>query len=430
MEVKVPQLPESVADATLVAWHRKVGESVRRDENLVDLETDKVVLEVPAPANGVLKEIKVGDGTTVTSGEVLAVIEPGDLAAEPAAEPAANAGKASGAEAGGDRAAAAEPAGADDAAGRTAAATNGEGTTEIHPRMGPAARKLVEQHDLDPARIAPSGRDGRVTKGDVLDHLADHRESGVEGDTAPARADAGAPKPAARRREQRVQMTRLRQRIAERLVDAQQTAAMLTTFNEADMSAIIGLRTRYQEQFQARYDIKLGFMSFFVRAVVESLRVYPLLNASVDGNEIVYHEYFDIGVAVSTERGLIVPVLRDAEHMSMGDIESGIRDFGARARSGEIGMEDLTGGTFTITNGGIFGSMMSTPILNPPQSGILGMHAITDRAVVVDGEIVVRPMMYLALSYDHRIVDGREAVQFLVHLKRQLEDPARLVLQI
>jgi 2-oxoglutarate dehydrogenase E2 component (dihydrolipoamide succinyltransferase) len=436
MEVRVPQLPESVADATLVAWHRKVGESVRRDENLVDLETDKVVLEVPAPADGLLKEIKFADGSTVTSGDVLAVIEPGQVAAAPAGkEPAAKAEPAP------SKAApskSAEPAVksaesppktavSEDSPAGPATATVSHG---VQPRMGPAARKLVEEHEIDPLQVTSSGRDGRVTKGDVLDYLATHRDSGVELDDQGESHGGATSAPASARREQRVQMTRLRLRIAERLVEAQQTAAMLTTFNEVDMSAVMGLRSRYQEQFQARHQIKLGFMSFFVRAVIEALRAYPVLNASVDGKEIVYHEYFDIGVAVSTERGLIVPVLRDAQAMTMAEIEAGIRDFGQRASTNEIGMEELTGGTFTITNGGIFGSMMSTPILNPPQSGILGMHAIQDRAVVVGGEVVVRPMMYLALSYDHRIVDGREAVQFLVHVKQQLEDPARLVLQI
>jgi 2-oxoglutarate dehydrogenase E2 component (dihydrolipoamide succinyltransferase) len=293
--------------------------------------------------------------------------------------------------------------------------------------MGPAARKLVGEHALEPSSIAASGRDGRLTKGDVLDHLArEQQRSPAPAMRAPA-ADGAA---GGARHEQRVQMTRLRQRIAERLVEAQHTAAMLTTFNEADMSAIKALREKYQEQFQSRYEIKLGFMAFFVRAVIEALKVYPILNASIDGNEIVYHEYFDIGVAVSTDRGLLVPVLRDAQNMSLAEIEVGIKDFGDRARKGDIGMEELTGGTFTITNGGIFGSLMSTPILNPPQSGILGMHAIQERPVVVDGAIVIRPMMYLALSYDHRIVDGRDAVRFLVHVKQQLEDPSRLILQI
>jgi 2-oxoglutarate dehydrogenase E2 component (dihydrolipoamide succinyltransferase) len=441
MEVKVPQLPESVADATLVAWHRKVGEAVRRDENLVDLETDKVVLEVPAPANGVLTEIRMADGSTVTSGEVLAVIEPGEGAGAEKTEPeaagssvaAGEAGAAAGTQSAGTSASSEgpqsdeTPAASERDAPAEAPAANGGAAA---PRMGPAVRKLVDEHDIDPSRIAGSGRDGRLTKTDVLDYLATHREGSVDLDDEPGTSDREDRMPAGERREQRVQMTRLRQRIAERLVEAQQTAAMLTTFNEADMSAIMALRSKYQEQFQARHGIKLGYMSFFVRAVTEALRAYPVLNASIDGTEIVYHEYFDIGVAVSTERGLLVPVLRDAQNMSMGEIESGIRDFGVRAKAGEIGMEDLTGGTFTITNGGIFGSMMSTPILNPPQSGILGMHAIRERPVVVDGEIVVRPMMYLALSYDHRIVDGREAVQFLVHVKEELEDPARLLLQI
>ena len=417
MEVKVPQLPESVADATLVAWHRKVGETVRRDENLVDLETDKVVLEVPAPANGLLKEIRIADGATVTSGEVLAVIEPGEVAAAqaPAAAAATVLAVAPKAAPTSTKATPSAPAPAGDAA-------------QPAPRMGPAARKLVGEHALEPSSIAASGRDGRLTKGDVLEHLAREQARGPASGTREAPAAEGAI--AGPRHEQRVQMTRLRQRIAERLVEAQHSAAMLTTFNEADMSAIKALREKYQEQFQSRYEIKLGFMAFFVRAVIEALKVYPILNASIDGNEIVYHEYFDIGVAVSTDRGLLVPVLRDAQNMSLAEIEVGIKDFGDRARKGEIGMDELTGGTFTITNGGIFGSLMSTPILNPPQSGILGMHAIQQRPVVVDDAIVIRPMMYLALSYDHRIVDGRDAVRFLVHVKQQLEDPSRLILQI
>ena len=438
MEVKVPQLPESVADATLVAWHRKVGESVQRDENLVDLETDKVVLEVPSPANGVLTEIRMNDGATVTSGEVLAVIEPGEAAAgasdagasngEAAATPEPAAESAPPAEA----APAAEPAPAAESAPSADAQADGSESSSAR-RMGPAVRSLIDEHDLDPAKIKASGRDGRLTKGDVLDFIATHRDTNAGVDDGPATADDSYESPqASSRREQRVQMTRLRQRIAERLVQAQQTAAMLTTFNQVDMSEIIDLRKKYQEEFQARYDIKLGFMSFFVRAVIGALRAYPVLNASVDGTDIVYHEYFDIGVAVSTERGLIVPVLRDAQNSEHGrNRDPSIQRISDCApRSGEIGMEELTGGTFTITNGGIFGSMMSTPILNPPQCGILGMHAIEERPVVVDGEIVIRPMMYLALSYDHRIVDGKEAVQFLVHVKQQLEDPARLVLQI
>jgi 2-oxoglutarate dehydrogenase E2 component (dihydrolipoamide succinyltransferase) len=302
-------------------------------------------------------------------------------------------------------------------------------------KMGPAVRKLVEEHDLDPAAIAGSGREGRITKGDVLEYIADHQATtvGIEHDVL-SRAGVAQPEPApvsgASRNEHRVPMTRLRARIAERLLQAQSQAAMLTTFNEVDMTAVMALRQRYQEAFTAKHGIKLGFMSFFVKACIDALRQFPAINASVDGNDIIYHEFFDIGVAVSTDRGLVVPVLRSAEAMGLGGIETAIRDFGERARKGGLQMEELTGGTFTITNGGIFGSMMSTPILNPPQSGILGMHKIQQRPMVVDGKIEPRPMMYLALTYDHRIVDGREAVQFLVHVKDVIEDPARLLLEI
>ncbi|HLF09898.1 MAG TPA: 2-oxoglutarate dehydrogenase complex dihydrolipoyllysine-residue succinyltransferase [Gammaproteobacteria bacterium] len=427
IEVKVPQLPESVADATLIAWHKKAGESVRRDENLVDLETDKVVLEVPAPADGVLKQIVAADGAVVTSGQVLAVLEPGEAAA--AAQPPPAPAKTP----------AAAPATKTPPPPRASAPaappprTNGPSGAQkdAAQKMGPAVRKLVEEHDLDLGAISGSGREGRITKGDVLDYIADHQGTAVGLTYDASQVAAAEPRASGPgRAEQRVPMTRLRARIAERLLEAQRSAAMLTTFNEVDMTAVSALRQRYQEPFQARYDIKLGFMSFFVKASIESLREFPLLNASVDGNDIIYHEFFDIGVAVSTDRGLIVPVLRDAENKSFADIERAIRDFGERARSGALQMEELTGGTFTITNGGIFGSLMSTPILNPPQSGILGMHKIQQRPVVVDGGIVARPMMYVALTYDHRIVDGREAVQFLVHLKQQLEDPARLILQV
>ena len=416
IEVKVPQLPESVADATLIAWHRKPGETVRRDENLVDLETDKVVLEVPAPADGILIDIRKADGATVTSGEVLAVLQPGAVATEraeaaPAAAPAAKAAAASGGEI---RPRAAE-----------AAAPAPEGAL----KLGPAVRNLIEEHALDPATIQGTGREGRITKTDVLGHLARQRED--VGSAAPAPSPRPAtpeppvpPAPRVARAERRVAMTRLRQRVAERLVEAQATAAMLTTFNEVDMSAVVDLRKRYQEQFQARYAIKLGFMSFFVRASIEALRDFPQLNASIDGKDVVYHEYFDIGVAVATDRGLLVPVLRDAEVMSFAEIEKSIHDLGKRAQSGEIGMDELTGGTFTITNGGVFGSLMSTPILNPPQSGILGMHKIQDRPVVVDGAIAVRPMMYLALTYDHRLIDGREPCNS-VHIKEQFRPGLR-----
>ncbi len=406
IEVKVPQLPESVTDATVVTWHKRAGDSVRRDENLVDLETDKVVLEVPAPSDGILKELKIDDGTTVTGGQVLALLEPGEVTG------------------------AAPSAGTDSSSTQAAPAeaTRSSGAAE---RLGPAARRLVEERDLDPSAIPGTGRDGRVTKGDVLDFLENRRAVSAESE---AEEDAPASMPPAggggSRAEQRVAMTRLRARIAERLVEAQHTAAMLTTFNEVDMTEVMALRVRYRDEFQERHGVRLGFMSFFVKASIEALRRYPVLNASLDDTDIIYHEFFDIGVAVSTDRGLIVPIIRNAETKSYADIEKVIADFGVRAHSGSIDMKDLTGGTFTITNGGIFGSLMSTPILNPPQSGILGMHKIQQRPTVVDGKIEARPMMYLALTYDHRVVDGREAVQFLVALRELLEDPARLILQV
>ncbi|HVS22574.1 MAG TPA: 2-oxoglutarate dehydrogenase complex dihydrolipoyllysine-residue succinyltransferase, partial [Gammaproteobacteria bacterium] len=382
----------------------------------------------------------------VTSGQVLALLEPGEVAAAPppkaaAAKPPPAAAKPAPAPAPSSAPPAAakpvaKPAPAANAATAPAAPPSAaERGTAAANRMGPAVRKLVEEHDLDPASIAGSGREGRITKGDVLEYIADHQATtvGIDHDVLGKGGHAEPqPQPSGGlpRTEQRVAMTRLRARIAERLVQAQQTAAMLTTFNECDMSAVLALRQRYQEQFQARHGIKLGFMSFFVKACIEALRQFPVLNASVDDNDIVYHEFFDIGVAVSTDRGLVVPVLRNAEALGLGQIEHAIRDFGERARGGALQMEELTGGTFTITNGGIFGSLMSTPILNPPQSGILGMHKIQQRPVVVDGKIEARPMMYLALTYDHRLVDGREAVQFLVAVKDHIEDPAQLLLQI
>ena len=432
IEVKVPQLPESVADATLVAWHKKAGETVRREENLVDLETDKVVLEVPAPVDGVLKQIVAADGAVVTSGQVLALLEPGEVASAAAPKPAAAKAAPAPAAKPASTPAPAPAKPAPSVVPAPPAAAGAAAQPGAANRMGPAVRKLVEEHDLDPASIAGSGREGRISKGDVLNYIADHQATTVGLDPEAAKAAVRQPQPAGGlvRAEQRVAMTRLRARIAERLVHAQQTAAMLTTFNECDMTAVMALRQRYQEPFQARHGIKLGFMSFFVKACIEALRQFPLLNAAIDGNDVVYHEFFDIGVAVSTDRGLIVPVLRNAELLGLGQIEHAIRDYGERARSGGLQMEELTGGTFTITNGGIFGSLMSTPILNPPQSGILGMHKIQERPVVVNGKIEARPMMYLALTYDHRIVDGREAVQFLVAVKDHIEDPARLLLQI
>ena len=404
VEVKVPRLPESVSDATLVSWHKQPGDRVSRDENLADLETDKVVLEVPAPVSGVVRELKVKSGATVTSGDLLAVLEEVDgAAAEPAApEPAVSA----------------------------PAPTPGPA-----PKAGPAARRLAKEQGVALGGVAATGRGGRVTKADVA---AARRAAPAAAAPPPPAPAAAAPRPRApaggrasgERAEHRQTMSRLRARIAERLVEAQQTAAMLTTFNEVDLSAVIALRTRYREAFERQHGIKLGFMAFFVKACIEGLRRFPVLNASVEGADIIYHDYYDIGIAVSTERGLMVPVVRDADALSFAAVEAAIADFGQRAREGAIAMEELTGGTFTITNGGIFGSLLSTPILNPPQSAILGMHKIQERPVVVDGQVVPRPVMYLALTYDHRIIDGREAVQFLVAVKDALEDPARLLLQI
>jgi 2-oxoglutarate dehydrogenase E2 component (dihydrolipoamide succinyltransferase) len=417
IEVRVPQLPESVADATLVAWKKQPGDAVSRDENLVDLETDKVVLEVPAPASGVLRELKAQNGATVTGGQLLAVIEEGATAASTVAagEGASRPGEGSG----------------------TASAAAGDAAKD---KLAPSVRRLVDEHKLAPAEIAGSGRDGRITKGDVLTHLADKSASQAATPSPVLRE----PSPALRatspavagevgkgeRGERRVPMTRLRARIAERLIQAQSTAAMLTTFNEVDLKSVNELRARYKDRFEKEHGARLGFMSFFVKACVEALKRYPVVNASVDGNDIVYHEFYDIGVAVSTERGLVVPVLRNADQMSFGEVEKSVVGYATRARDGQLSLEELTGGTFTITNGGVFGSLLSTPILNMPQSAILGMHKIQERPVVVDGQVVVRPMMYLALSYDHRLIDGKEAVQFLVSVKESLEDPARLMLQI
>jgi 2-oxoglutarate dehydrogenase E2 component (dihydrolipoamide succinyltransferase) len=420
IEVRVPQLPESVADATLVSWHKKPGDSVVRDENLVDLETDKVVLEVPAPAAGVIKEIKLADGTTVTSGQLLAVIdETATAAAVPGASAPAILAASSGA-----TAAAADTVAKDASAKESA-------KPEAGGKLSPAAKRVAEENKVDPKTVAGSGRDGRVSKSDVVNYLST-KEAAAPSAAAKAAPAQFVPAPSARgsRGEQHVPMTRLRARIAERMVQAQATQALLTSFNEVDLLAVNELRARYKDQFEKQYGVKLGFMSFFAKACVEALKKFPSVNASVDGNDIVYHEYFDIGVAVSTDRGLIVPVLRDTDQLSFEDIEKSIANFASRARAGSITIEELTGGTFTITNGGVFGSLMSTPIVNSPQSAILGMHKIQDRPVVVDGQVVVRPMMYIALTYDHRIIDGREAVQFLVTVKQCLEDPARMVLHI
>ena len=406
MEIRVPQLPESVADATLVAWRKQPGDTVSRDENLADLETDKVVLEVPAPAAGVIKEFKVQPGATVKSGDLLAIFEEGAAAVAPAK---------------GAKSAKSAPVREAAAPAAPAAAT----TSGAAAKLGPAARRLVEENRVDPAAVAGSGRDGRVSKADVAAHVARA--------VAPAAAPAAVAGPVAvpgARAEQRVPMTRLRLRIAERLLQAQQNAALLTTFNEIDLTAISEIRARHKDRFEKEHGVKLGFMSFFVKASIEALRKYPVMNAAVDGNDIIYHEYYDIGVAVSTDRGLVVPVLRNAETLGFAQIERQINDYGVRARSGGLALEELQGGTFTITNGGVFGSMLSTPILNAPQSAILGMHKIQDRPMAVGGQVVVRPVMYLAVTYDHRIIDGREAVQFLVSIKDALEDPGRMLIGI
>ena len=389
IEITVPKLPESVADATLVIWHKKPGDRVARDENLADLETDKVVLEVPAPAAGTLVEIKVVAGTTVTSGQLLAVFEAGEASAVAAPVAAAVA--------------------ATPAAPAAAAAS----------KSGPAAQRAAAEAGVDLATVQGSAKGGRATKADVAAAVA-----------APVAVPAPvvAQLPASARGEHRVPMTRLRQRIAERLVSAQATQALLTTFNEVDLLAVNELRARHKDRFEKAHGVKLGFSSFFVKATIEALKKYPLINASVDGTDVLYHEYYDIGVAVSTDRGLVVPVLRDADTLSFADIEKGVGDFATRARKGGLTMDDLTGGTFSITNGGVFGSLLSTPIVNAPQSAILGMHKIQERPVAVNGQVVIRPMMYLALTYDHRIIDGKEAVQFLVASKESLEDPGRLLI--
>jgi 2-oxoglutarate dehydrogenase E2 component (dihydrolipoamide succinyltransferase) len=416
VEVKVPQLSESVAEATLLTWHKKEGEAVKRDENLVDVETDKVVLELPAPADGVLAKIVKGDGSTVVSGELIATIDTEAKAAAGAPAAAAPAVRA-------EPVAVAPTPAPEPAAARQDA------------RLMPAARKLVEEHAVDPTKITGSGREGRITKADVIEQLV---RSPAPPPSAPAPKPALAPAPPpvsvekvlSGRPEQRVPMSRLRARIAERLVQSQSTAAILTTFNEVNMQPVMDLRKRYQERFEKEHAVRLGFMSFFVKAAVYALKKYPILNASVDGNDIVYHGYFDVGIAVGSPRGLVVPILRDADQRSFADIEKTIAEFGKRAQEGKLTLEELTGGTFSISNGGVFGSMLSTPIINPPQSAILGIHATRDRPVAENGQVVIRPINYLALSYDHRIIDGREAVLGLVAIKEALEDPARLLLEL
>jgi 2-oxoglutarate dehydrogenase E2 component (dihydrolipoamide succinyltransferase) len=422
VEVKVPQLSESVSEATLLSWHKKEGEAVKRDENLIDIETDKVVLELPAPSDGVIVRIAKGDGGTVVAGEVIATIDTeAKTAAAPAAAPVA---------AKPQPATVAPTPVAQPAAAREDA------------RLMPAARKLVDENAVDPTRITGSGRDGRITKGDVLEQIV-RSTPAFPPAPAPASAPAGSgsalPQPpvpvnvdqlVGNRPEQRVAMSRLRTRVAERLLQSQAQSAILTTFNEVNMQPVMELRKRFQERFEKEHGVRLGFMSFFVKAAVYALKKYPIVNASVDGSDIVYHGYFDIGVAVGTARGLVVPILRDADQMSFADIERKIGEFGKRAGEGKLSIEELTGGTFSISNGGVFGSMLSTPIINPPQSAILGVHATRDRPVVENGQIVIRPVNYFALSYDHRIIDGREAVLALVAIKDALEDPARLLLDL
>ncbi len=413
IEVKVPALAESVPDATLLDWYKQVGEAVERGESLIDLETDKVTLEITAPETGVIKEILKQPGDVVVTDDVLVVIDT-TATATASASPAA----ASPANKAGPAAAAATP----DAPAASAAGSD---------KLGPAARKLVEEHGLDAAAIDGSGKDGRVTKGDVLAHLEKDQDA-AKGDVtavaAPVRERA--PETEVTRIEERVPMTRLRRRTAERLLSAQRENALLTTFNEVNMAPVMDLRNRFKTEFEERYGVRLGFMSFFVKAAVEALKKFPVVNAAVDGDDIVYHGFFDIGVAVGSERGLVVPILRDVARMPFSEVERRIREFGERARDGKLTLDELTGGTFTISNGGVYGSLVSTPIINPPQSAILGMHKIQERPVAENGEVVIRPMMYLALSYDHRIIDGREAVQFLDTIRRTLEDPARMLLAL
>ncbi|MBC3374342.1 2-oxoglutarate dehydrogenase complex dihydrolipoyllysine-residue succinyltransferase [Pseudomonas sp. SWRI92] len=404
IEIKAPSFPESVADGTVATWHKKPGEAVKRDDLIVDIETDKVVLEVLAEADGVLGAIIAEEGATVLSNQVLGSIEEGGAAA-------------------------AAPAAAAPAAAQAAApAASGEDD----PVAAPAARKLAEESGINIASVAGTGKGGRVTKEDVVAAVAAKKAAPAAAPAKPAAPAAAAPVFAAGDRvEKRVPMTRLRAKVAERLVEAQSNMAMLTTFNEVDMTEVMALRSKYKDLFEKSHNgVRLGFMSFFVKAATEALKRFPAVNASIDGSDIVYHGYADIGVAVSSDRGLVVPVLRNAELMSLAEIEGGIATFGKKARDGKLSIEEMTGGTFTITNGGTFGSMMSTPIVNPPQAAILGMHNILQRPMAINGQVVIRPMMYLALSYDHRLIDGKEAVTFLVTIKNLLEDPARLLLDI
>ena len=407
VEIRVPTLPESVTDATVLSWQKKAGDAVARDETLLDLETDKVVLEVPSPVDGVLVEIRAQEGALVEADEILAIIEPGKPVQ------------------------------------KKSPATESQTTTKLQqtstsvdqpaqePVLTPAVRRLVKELKLDPNQITGTGKDGRILKSDVMTYL-DQQTSSKDPDAETVSNSLEDPVSNVndKHSEQRVPMSRLRARIAERLVQAQQTAAILTTFNEVNLQAVSDLRAQYRDQFEKQHQVRLGFMSFFVKASIEALKKFPLLNASVDGSDIIYHGYYDIGIAVGSPRGLVVPILRNADQLSFAEIEKSIKLYGQKAQDGSLSYEELSGGTFTISNGGVYGSMLSTPILNPPQSGILGMHNIIQRPIAENGEVVIRPMMYLALSYDHRIVDGKDAVQFLVSIKQNLEDPARLLLDI
>ncbi|MTI13500.1 2-oxoglutarate dehydrogenase complex dihydrolipoyllysine-residue succinyltransferase [Sansalvadorimonas verongulae] len=404
-DIKAPTFPESVADGTIATWHKQPGESCKRDELLADIETDKVVLEIVAPADGVLSEIIKNEGDTILSEELIGRFSVGEVGKTIAAVPT------------------------------PAETTTKESSSASEPILSPAARRAAEELSVNPASVSGTGKDGRVTKEDVLAFAKDGSAPVVAPASVPVPAPKAQPEALApvfdgERVEKRVPMTRLRAKVAERLVQAQQTAAMLTTFNEVNMKPIMDLRAQYKEKFEKRHGVKMGFMSFFVKAAVEALKRQPVVNASIDGNDIVYHGYQDIGVAVSSDRGLVVPVLRDTENMSLADVESTIRDYGTKARDGKLSIEEMTGGTFTISNGGVFGSLLSTPILNPPQAAILGMHKIQERPMAVNGEVVILPMMYLALSYDHRLLDGKEAVTFLVTMKELLEDPARILLDV
>lgn len=407
-DIKAPQFPESVQDGSIATWHKKVGEPVSRDELLVDIETDKVVMEVSAPADGTLAEILMQEGDTVESGQVIAKFAPGSVDKKSAGDDSAPVEEK-------------KPAGGDE----------GKSDKQDDDKLlSPAARKIASENNIDPQKVSGTGKDGRVTKEDVVNYLS----SGEQGGSAPSAPVSNGTEeqaPVGDRPEKRVPMTRLRKRIAERLLEASNTTAMLTTFNEVNMAPIMELRAKYRDQFEKTHDgTRLGFMGFFVKAAVEALRRFPAVNASIDNDAIVYHGYQDIGVAVSTDKGLVVPVLRNAEQMGLADIESTVRDYGLRARDGKLTIEEMTGGTFTITNGGVFGSLLSTPILNLPQSAILGMHKIQERPMAVNGEVKILPMMYLALSYDHRLLDGKDAVQFLVTIKELLEDPARILLEV